>query len=317
VIEADPWVPAAVSAEDISLIYGPHAGVFNVSLEIKNDICVLAGNNGAGKTTLLEMLQGLRTPESGTVQILGKNPITHRGEVTQYVGSALQGVTPYPTAKPRELLQYLAALYPRSHPPDQLMDQFSIPDARSVKTMSGGEIQRLKCAMALIGLPRIVFLDEPTAGLDPGGRADLYRVLRQQADEGIVMVVSTHLTEDIDSLSNRALVMKEGRLIADIRIQDLDKSESMLFRARPNLPIDQLLQALPHGITLKAIQPERYEVSASHPIDASIISIVAAWCAQHDTALEEISIGRSSLSSEVLQLLITDAHHSPKLGELG
>jgi ABC-2 type transport system ATP-binding protein len=296
----------AVSVEDVSLVYGPHSGVFNISLEIDSGICILAGNNGAGKTTLLEMLQGLRTPDSGHIQILGRNPISDRSEVVKHVGSALQGVTPYPTARPRALLKYLAGLYPSARVPDELMDEFSIPDARSIKNMSGGEVQRLKCAMALIGKPQVVFLDEPTAGLDPGGRQDLYRVLRQQESEGIVMLVSTHLTEDIDSLCSRALVLRSGQLIADLRAQDLGSSESMTFRARPHLPIEQLRQALPQEIRVDAKLPDRYQVTAVQSMSAAIISSVAAWCAQHGTAPEEISISRSTLSNKVLEMLIKD-----------
>jgi ABC-2 type transport system ATP-binding protein len=308
-MESNPMGPAVVSADNLTLAYAPNSGVFNVSFELRSDICVLAGNNGAGKTTLLELLQGLRTPDNGDTRILGKNPIANRVDITEILGSSLQGVTPYPTAKPRELLKYLSGLYPRSENPDQLMTQFSIPHSKSIKSMSGGEVQRLKCAMALIGMPRIVFLDEPTAGLDPGGRQDLYRVLRQQADDGIVMLVSTHLTEDIDALANRALVLKAGKLVADIRVENIGKSESMSFKARPNLPIDQLQQALSHGIEVSSSQHGQYIVTTTQAIDTSIITSVAAWCAQHNTAPEEISIGRSSLSSEVLHFL---APNTPK-----
>lgn len=298
----NPTLPA-ISADSLTLGYSENTGIFDVTFAVSQGITVLAGNNGAGKTTLLETLSGLRRPISGSARIFGLDPHIDRDKVTFLLGVALQEVTPYPTARPRELLSFIASLYPQAIDPDLLIEQFSIPGSRTIKSMSGGEVQRMKCAMALIGSPRAVILDEPTAGLDPGARADLYRLLRERASEGIVLLVSTHLTEDIDALADRALVLRNGRLTADFTPMDFEASEYMQFKSRPNLPLDQLLTALPHGTEAVPMSNGEYRLTSNSTIDSSIIATVASWCSQHETSASDFSVGRQTMSSEVLRHL--------------
>jgi ABC-2 type transport system ATP-binding protein len=293
----------AILAESLTLSYGPQRGIFDFSICVDQGITALAGNNGAGKTTLLECLSGLRSPQSGVVRIYGGDPQRDRRQVTQILGASLQDVTPYPTAKPRDLLKFLASLYPHPTAPDSLLDQFSIPPTTVIKTLSAGQVQRLKCAMALIGNPKVVLLDEPTAGLDPGARSDLYSILRSSAEGGVVMIVATHLTEDIDALADRAIVLAHGQLAADIWKTDIGTAEQLEFRARRDLPLDQLLNALPSACSAVSLSHDRYLVQSSEGIDSSIVATVASWCAQHGTEATEISIGRNTLSQEVLRNL--------------
>ncbi len=295
--------PPAILAEGLTLAYGPQRGIFDFSISLTQGITALAGNNGAGKTTLLECLSGLRSPQTGDVRICGRDPQKDRSHVTQILGASLQDVTPYPTAKPGELLKFLASLY--SHPlaPDSLLEQFSVPATTVIKTLSAGQVQRLKCAMALIGNPRVVLLDEPTAGLDPGARSDLYSILRNSAADGVVMIVATHLTEDIDALADRAIVLAQGHLVADIQKSDIGTAEQLVFRARRDLPLEQLLNALPTESMARSLSNDRYLVRTGEGIDSSIIATVASWCAQHGTEATEISIGRNTLSYEVLRNL--------------
>lgn len=295
--------PLPIRAENLTLAYGRERGIFDISLGVAHGITALAGNNGAGKTTLLECLSGLRSPQGGVVEIFGLDPRRDRGSVTAILGASLQDVTPYPTAKPRELLRFLASLYPNPQNPDVLIEQFSIPPATVIKTQSAGQVQRLKCAMALIGNPRAVLLDEPTAGLDPGARADLYSILHTNADRGVAMIVATHLTEDIDALADRAIVLKDGRLLADIGKSDLSSAEQLEFSARRDLPLEQLLNALPTATIAISIADGRYLVRSDDGIDSSVIASVASWCAQHGTEATQISIGRHTLSQEVLRNL--------------
>jgi ABC-2 type transport system ATP-binding protein len=157
--------------------------------------------------------------------------------------------------------------------------------------------------MALIGNPRAVLLDEPTAGLDPGARADLYSILHKNADDGVAMIVATHLTEDIDALADRAIVLKDGRLVADISKSDLSSAEQLEFSARRDLPLEQLLNALPTATIAISIADGRYLVRSDDGIDSSVIASIASWCAQHGTEATQISIGRQTLSHEVLRNL--------------
>lgn len=298
---------AAVEALKINLDYGAGHGIFDISFAIGSGVTVLAGNNGAGKTTLMETLQGLRNPQSGSAQILGLDTFRHRAQLAVQTGSVLQGVTPYPTAKPREFLAYLSKLYPTAREANDLISTFQIPDSKSIKTLSGGEVQRLNCAAALVGSPKVVFLDEPTAGLDPGGRADLYGVLREQALRGVVMLITTHLTEDIDQLADRALVLTHGHLTADISKKSLASTDALTFDCRTNLPTAQLLSALPLESTARETVKGHYLITAPSHIGSEIIATVEAWCAQNGTQPENLSVGAETLSSLVLAELSKDS----------
>lgn len=296
-----------VEACAITLDYGSGQGIFDISFSLGSGVTVLAGNNGAGKTTLMESLQGLRNPQSGSVRILGLDTFRHRAQLALQTGSVLQGVTPYPTAKPREFLAYLGRLYPTARGANELMDIFQIPDTKSIKTLSGGEVQRLNCAAALVGAPKVVFLDEPTAGLDPGGRADLYGILREQALHGVVMLITTHLTEDIDQLADRALVLTQGNLTADVSKKSLASTEALTFKCRTNLPTAQLLSALPLESTARETVKGHYLITAQSHIGSEVIATVEAWCAQNGTQPENLSVGVETLSSVVLSKLSKDS----------
>ncbi|MGB4324572.1 MAG: ABC transporter ATP-binding protein [Candidatus Nanopelagicales bacterium] len=300
-------VNPTVEACAITLDYGAGQGVFDISFSTESGVTVLAGNNGAGKTTLMESLQGLRRPQSGSARILGMDTLRHRAQLAVQTGSVLQGVTPYPTAKPREFLTFLSRLYPTAREANELMDIFQIPDSRSIKTLSGGEVQRLNCAAALVGAPKVVFLDEPTAGLDPGGRADLYGVLREQALQGVVMLITTHLTEDIDQLADRALVLTQGQLTADISKKSIASTEALTFNCRTNLPTAQLLSALPLESTARETVKGRYLITAPSHIGSEVIATVEAWCAQNGTQAENLHVGAETLSSLVLAELSKDS----------
>jgi ABC-2 type transport system ATP-binding protein len=293
----------AFFTESLTLDYGQHRGIFDVSLTVSHGITALAGQNGAGKTTLLECLSGLRTPQRGAVRIFDQDPDKNRQAVTNVLGAALQDVTPYPTARPKDLLRFLANLYTNPRDPGSLLEQFSIPPTTVIKTMSAGQVQRLKCAMALIGTPRAVLLDEPTAGLDPGARMDLYAVLQESASDGVVMIIATHLTEDIDALADRAIVLQDGYVSADIKKSDVSTVEQLEFRARQDLPLDELTNALPAGILAIPLSNDRYLVTANQGIDSAMIASVSSWCAQHGSEATEITVGRNTLSQEVLRKL--------------
>lgn len=302
--------PLAFFTENLTLDYGRQRGIFDISLHLSHGITALTGKNGAGKSTLLECLSGLRTAQSGKVRVFGQDPYKNRPTVTNVLGAALQDVTPYPTARPKELLHFLASLYPHPRNPDLLLEQFCIPPSQVIKTMSGGQVQRLKCAMALIGTPRAVLLDEPTAGLDPGARMDLYSVLRENSDEGVVMIIATHLTEDIDALADRAIVLHDGHVTADLKKIDVNTSEQLEFSARRDLPLEELVSALPAGTIATPLSNNRYLVTTGRGIDSAVIASVSSWCAQHGSEATEITVGRNSLSQEVLRNLNTTAQKS-------
>ena len=173
----------AIRCVDLCLTYPGGGGISRINLDFGPGTAAIVGNNGAGKSTLLETIAGLRTPTSGQITLFGKSPSAWRSMGAHTVGVALQDGRPYPSATPQALLNYLHDLYAsssnRSMAPtvDFLVQAFALNTRTSIKNPSGGELQRLKCATALMPGAPIVILDEPTAGLDPQGRRDLYAVL--------------------------------------------------------------------------------------------------------------------------------------------
>ena len=294
-------MPPAISADRLSLDYGPGRGIFGVTFDIESEICALVGNNGAGKTTLLETLQGLRVPQSGSARILGLDPIRDRSTLASLLGSALQSATPYPTAKAGELISYFASLYPNPFNAAALMNTFEIPARTSIRSLSGGEVQRLKCALALVGRPKVVILDEPTAGLDPGARMNLYQVLNEYAANGVTMMISTHLTEDLDAMADRAIVLDHGHIVSDIWASQLKSTEVLQFRSRPGLPINQLQNALSRDYEVRAQIDGLYSVESDSSIPASVLATVASWCAEHNAVTNDLTVTKNSLASTVMK----------------
>lgn len=293
-------MPPAISADQLTLAYGPNAGIFDLSCQIDSGICAVVGNNGAGKTTFLETLQGLRVPQSGSAEIFGRDPIKERSTVASILGCALQSATPYPTAKTGELVNYVASLYPDPVNASALMTTFDVPPSTTIRSLSGGEVQRLKCVLALIGRPSVVILDEPTAGLDPGARMNLYQVLNEYAATGVTMLISTHLTEDLDAMADRALVLDHGHIVSDIWASELKSTEVLHFRTRPGLPISQLQNALSGEYEVSARIDGLYTVEAESSMAASVLATVASWCAEHNAITSDLTISKNSLASTVM-----------------
>lgn len=298
-------MPPAISADRLTLAYGPDVGIFGLTFEIDAGICAVVGNNGAGKTTLLETLQGLRVPQAGSARVLGLDPIKERSILASLLGSALQSATPYPTAKTGELVKYIASLYPNPVNISALMNTFDIPASTTIRSLSGGEVQRLKCALALLGRPKVVILDEPTAGLDPGARRNLYQVLNEHAATGVTMLISTHLTEDLDAMADRAIVLDHGHIVSDVWASQLKSKEVLHFRTKPGLPIVQLQNALSREYEVSAQIDGLYTVESESSIPASVLATVASWCAEHNAVTNDLTISKNSLASTVM------SHFSP------
>ncbi|MGV1007346.1 MAG: ABC transporter ATP-binding protein [Dermatophilaceae bacterium] len=180
-------------------------------------ITAILGPNGAGKTTALECAVGLQRPDSGSVQVLGADPWRSAPEHRARVGVMLQtGGLPNGT-KPMRLLHHLCRFYDAPADVDALAHRLGIDRfaGTSVRRLSGGQKQRLAAAAALVGRPEVVFLDEPTAGLDPHGRLDVYELLREIRDEGATLVVTTHSFEEAEALASHLVVLSAGRTVAE------------------------------------------------------------------------------------------------------
>ncbi|QKE84840.1 ABC transporter ATP-binding protein [Arthrobacter sp. NEB 688] len=180
-------------------------------------VTALLGPNGAGKTTTVECLEGLQRPDAGEVRVLGADPWHADAAHRAAVGVMLQDGGLPTTVRPLPLLRHLAALHREPLPVDELAERLGLHDfARTtVRRMSGGQRQRVALAAALVGRPEVLFLDEPTAGLDPHARLDVWDLVRAEADRGVCVVVTTHSFEEAERLADDVVVMAGGRVVAD------------------------------------------------------------------------------------------------------
>ena len=207
----------AILVENLVKSYGAVRAVDRISFSVSaGEIFGMLGPNGAGKTTTVEIIEGLRQADSGRAEILGLDVREQAGWVKQKIGVALQTATLMPNLTAYELLDLFGSFYPRASSPVRLLDRLGLTEKRSsrVETLSGGQQQRLSVALALVSDPEIVFLDEPTTGLDPQARRQLWDVVEGIRAEGKTVFLTTHYMDEAERLCDRVAIMDHGRILA-------------------------------------------------------------------------------------------------------
>lgn len=271
-------------------------------------VTAVLGPNGAGKTTSIECCEGLRSPDGGTVRVLGLDPVADAVRLRPRVGVMLQDGGLPTGARAGEVLRHVAALHARPHDPAALLDLLGLADhARStVRRLSGGQRQRLALAVALVGRPEVVFLDEPSAGLDPQARHLVWDVVRRLREDGVAVVLTTHLMDEAERLADHVVVMDGGRVLAAGRPDDLVGScaDALSFQARPGLDLRELGGALAPGVVAVESSPGHYRVQhgEGRPLDARAVATVTAWCAGQGVLPEGLALGRRTLEDVFLEL---------------
>lgn len=206
----------ALQVKSLRKMYGDVAAVDGVSFEVKSGtIFCIIGPNGAGKTTTIECLEGLRQPDGGSVVVAGLDPIADRARFVHKIGVQLQDIGIPPRMKVREALHLFAALYRASISRSELIDELGLDGtlSKAYGSLSGGQKRRVDIALALVGDPEIVFLDEPTTGLDPEYRFRFWEYLRRQNFRGMTIVTTTHYMEEAREYCDEVLLMNEGKVV--------------------------------------------------------------------------------------------------------
>ena len=201
----------------VSRTFGEFAAVDNVSLSVhEGEIFGIVGPNGAGKTTLLNCLEGLDSPSSGHLEVLGLNPHEDRNSLAHKVGVQLQSAALPPRLKVSEALELYSALYPQPRPWRELMELLGIEDKSHsrIERLSGGERQRVFIALALLNHPELAFLDELTTALDPQSRRNMWSLIEKVRDEGTTVVLTTHYMEEAERLCDRVAIIDRGRIVS-------------------------------------------------------------------------------------------------------
>src|SRR6266702_200806 len=286
--------------------YGRTAAVAGLSLRAERaQVTAILGPNGAGKTTTVEICEGYRRPDAGTVRVLGLDPVRDGRELRPRVGVMLQAGGIPTSARAGEYLRVTASFYAHPMDPAVLLERLGLTGSGRTpfKRMSGGQQQRLSLAAAVIGRPELVFLDEPTAGLDPQARHATWELIAGLRAAGAGVILTTHYMEEAERLADLVAVVDHGSLVAAGTPAELTGTAGQLrFRAEPGLDTDSLLAALPQGSAAKESPAGYYVVEVHDRVDPRLVAAVTAWCAEHGVLAQSLQIESRTLEDVFLEL---------------
>lgn len=303
----------AVECEDLVIRYGAITAVDRVSFSADHgEVVAILGPNGAGKTSTVECLEGYRSPASGRVRVLGLDPAADHWALVPRVGVMLQRGGVYPMLGPRRVVELFSAYYRDPEPTGDLLDLVGLRRVERTpwRHLSGGEQQRLSLALALVGKPEAVFLDEPTSGVDPAGRAGLREAIAGLRAASKCVVVTTHELGEAERLADRVVIVSGGRVVAQGRPDELASASgpsSVRFSSNPSLDVESLGRAL--GARVSEGQPGAYRIEA--PSSPRLTSALADWLADHDAELLELRTA-ASLEETYLNLVGTEPAEEPE-----
>jgi ABC-2 type transport system ATP-binding protein len=298
----------AIEVDQLVVRYGETVAVDHLSFEAEAaQIVALLGPNGAGKTSTVETLEGYRKPASGTVRVLGLDPISEHQELTHRIGVMLQRGGVYPGMSPREVVRLFASYYDSSEEPDGLLYRVGLASVADTpwRRLSGGEQQRLSLALALVGRPWIAFLDEPTAGVDPQGRLAIREVIRDLRSAGACVLLTTHELEEAERLADRVVIIDHGKVVAQgtpAELMTQGAGKEIRFGAPPGLDADALAARI--GAPVSEERSGEYLVAAD--AKPATVAAITAWLAEHDLPLADLRAGRERLEDVFLRLTGTD-----------
>ncbi|MGI5121264.1 ABC transporter ATP-binding protein [Marinactinospora thermotolerans] len=307
---------AAVEVTDLVKSYGSTTAVAGLSFTApRGAVTALLGPNGAGKTSTIEICEGFRQADSGTVRVLGLDPITDARALKPRVGVMLQAGGVPTGARAGEWLRLMAAFHADPLPPQELMERLGLVSVARTpfRRLSGGQQQRLSLAAAVIGRPDLVFLDEPTAGLDPQARMATWELVTELRTAGVGVVLTTHYMEEAERLADRVVIIDHGRVVADGGTDELTGADQELrFRAAPGIDSASLLSALPAGCRVEEFPGGHYVVTCADPqaLGPGLLATVTTWCAAQGILPEDLRVQRRSLEDVFLELTGRDLRES-------
>jgi ABC-2 type transport system ATP-binding protein len=275
---------AAILVNDLSKAYGPREAVRGVSFAVRRgEVFGLLGPNGAGKTTTVEILEGHRARDGGSVSVLGHDPGAREAELRSRVGIVLQSCGTYPHLTVRETVSHWASLYPAPRSVSETIALAGLGEAadRRARTLSGGQQRRLDFALALVGDPELIFLDEPTTGFDPAARRAAWEVVRALRELGKTVLLTTHYLDEAQALADRVAILKDGRILAEG-------------------PPSELAAGAPRYRVAYRLGGEPFERETSDP--TALLHELTGEALARGERLEDLSVTRPSLEDVYLEL---------------
>ncbi len=298
---ADP-----VRLNGVTKRYGSMTAVSGLDLVVgRAEVFALLGPNGAGKTTTVEMCEGFIRPDEGSIEILGLDPTVDNTRVRERIGVMLQGGGGYPAARAGEMLRLVASYAANPLDPEWLMETLGLTEAArtAYRRLSGGQQQRLALACAVVGRPELVFLDEPTAGMDAHARIVVWELIDGLRRDGVTVVLTTHQLSEAEELADRLMIIDHGVPVATGTPAELMRTgaeNQLRFRAPRMLDLSLLISALPESYRTSETSPGEYLVEGH--IDPQVLATVTAWCARLDVLATDMRVEQRSLEDVFLDL---------------
>ena len=287
-----------LEVENLSVRYGDVLAVDSVSFSARpGEVTAVLGPNGAGKTSTIEVCEGLRRRTSGDVRVLGLDPHRDRRSLANRMGIMLQEGGVYPSARPIDVVRQYCGLYSTKSgtaaDPDELIELVGLSERRRTtwRRLSGGEKQRVSLALALAARPAIVFLEEPTSGVDVNGRTMIRSIIRGLADDGCTVILATHELDEAEKVCDRVVIFDKGKVLVNGTLDDVRKARQAV-RLRTVKPLD--LTAMPENLAGWLVEetPGNYTIEDA---PQGLIGALAVWLSERGIDVIELRAGMNSL----------------------
>src|SRR6195952_5543425 len=283
--------------------YGDKVAVDGLDLVVgRGTITAVLGPNGAGKTTTLETCEGYRKPQGGSVRVLGLDPQRQRRDLLPRIGVMLQDGGAWSGVRAMEMLGHIAKLHAHPLDVDELGDRLGLGDCGRTpyRRLSGGQQQRLKLAMAIVGRPELVFVDEPTAGMDPAGRRTTWALLEELRTSGVTVVLTTHHMDEAEQLADPIHIIDRGRVIVSGSPLELTRGGPSTIRLVVTKPFppgapDTLQESLGNRLEVRTIS--QVSLLITGPADSTTLRVVSRWCEAQGVLPESLNLGQRNLEA--------------------
>ena len=293
-----------IEVRGLRMSYGAYEAVRGVDLTVdRGEVFAFLGPNGAGKTTTVEILEGFRNRTDGAVRVLGEDPQQASPQWRSRIGVVLQESEPERDLTVRECLDLFAGYYPRPRDVDETIELVGLTEKRDAiaSRMSGGQRRRLDVALALVGNPELVFLDEPTTGFDPSARRAAWEMVAGLRDLGVTIFLTTHYMDEAEYLADRVAVLARGQIVAEGTPATLGGRETAAAHVSFSLPSGSSLSDLPAQVRTAVVATEpRITVTATSPL--ALLRPLIAWAEQRGVDLPDLDVRRPSLEDIYLDL---------------